>query len=317
MSGRRRKIVVGTRGSALAMFQAETVCSMMDVEVEIKKIVTAGDRIKGQLRTTSRDFGFFTKEIENRLVSREIDIAVHSLKDLPTMQPEGLEIVAVIERDYPADVIVFSSERFADVEGLMETGTVKIATSSLRRRALCKRFFPRASVVPMRGNVDTRLEKLRSGICEAMVLSRAGIERLKPQLDGLRIYELNPQMWLPSAGQGVIAIEARADDNYVKELCLKLNHRDTRICTEIERRLMKLTGGGCHAPFGAYAKRLFEGDEIQVFAGWTGRYEGGSWRSVEIAGKEDGVVDSAYKLLEKAEAEDGTFDIYALFKLLV
>jgi len=293
-----RKPRIGTRGSKLALFQAERVRSLLGVPAELRTIKTSGDIIKGELGAGGSDVGFFTREIQKKLLDGEVDMAVHSLKDLPTLVPDGLRLAALLERDFVADILVASPGFVESRDPAALRPGMRIGTSSLRRKALCGAFMPSASTVPMRGNVDTRIRKLAEGQCDAVLLSRAGVERLAHGLDGLAVFEMNPRLWLPSAGQGVIAVEVRADDPDMIELAARLDHAATRTATGLERELMRRAGGGCHAPFGAMAEPL-AGSAWALHAGET---DGGRWRSVRVEGAPQGLAGAALEALRRGDA---------------
>ncbi|MFH1436025.1 MAG: hydroxymethylbilane synthase [Pseudomonadota bacterium] len=294
-----RKPLIGTRGSALALWQAGRVASLLSCEVEIKTIKTSGDIIKGELGPGGSDIGFFTSEIEKKLSAGQIDIAVHSLKDLPTVIPDDLVVAAFVERDFTADLLITLPGKLESEDPLVPAAGMKIGTSSLRRRALCAEHMPSAAVVPMRGNVDTRVKKLREGACDAIIIARAGFERLSTDRAGLAVFELNPRLWLPSPGQGVIAAEVRAQDSEMVEMCAAISHGQTRTAVAVERALMKLAEGGCHAPFGALAgpsAKIGEPDLWEIVAGMLD--EGGAWKSIKIQGSPATLAVLAIRLLK-------------------
>ena len=294
-----RKPVIGTRGSALALWQAGRVASLLGREVEIKTIKTSGDIIKGELPAGGSDIGFFTSEIEKNLSGGEIDIAVHSLKDLPTVIPDDLVVAAYVERDFVADLLITLPGKLESEDPLVPAAGMKIGTSSLRRRALCAEHMPSAVVVPMRGNVDTRVKKLREGACDAIIIARAGFERLSTDRADLVVFELNPRLWLPSPGQGVIAAEVRKQDSEMVELCAAISHGQTKTAVAVERALMKLAEGGCHAPFGALAgpsAMTGKPDLWEVVAGMLD--DDDVWKSIKIQGSASTLAGMAIRLLK-------------------
>jgi hydroxymethylbilane synthase len=247
-----REFVIGTRGSALALWQAHRVEEMLreripEIAIRIEIIHTKGDRILDVALSRIGDRALFTKELEQALIERTVDLAVHSLKDLPTRLPEGLELGAITERHAPEDALV--AERGMSLGSLREGATV--ATSSLRRRAQLLALRPDLTVVDVRGNVQTRLERRRQNGWEGMILARAGLERL-----GLasEIAEVIPTMlMLPAVGQGALGIECRSDDTETLEVLATIEHEDTRRCTAAERSLLRELEGGCQIPIGAHA----------------------------------------------------------------
>jgi hydroxymethylbilane synthase len=308
-----RTYLIGTRGSRLALFQAEKVRGLLREPAELRTIRTSGDVIRGELGAGGSDTGFFTREIQKKLLEGEVDMAVHSLKDLPTTTPPGLRLAALLERDFAADILI-AAPGLVKGQGAGTLGPgMRVGTSSLRRRALCAAFMPSASTVPMRGNVDTRMAKLRRGDCDALLLSRAGVERLGAGLDGLEAFEMNPRLWLPSAGQGVIAVEVREDDGDALALCAGLDHEATRTAVTIERDLMRRAGGGCHAPFGVLAEPLEQGNWAVTAGETDGR---GQWRAARAEGEPSEVAAAALHALRSGGGAYGERDAGPLLRPL-
>ncbi|CEJ68101.1 Porphobilinogen deaminase [Chryseobacterium oranimense G311] len=188
--------------------------------------------------------GVFTRDLDVALLNDEIDIAVHSLKDVPTQLPQNIEIIAYLERDFPQDVLIRKeSARNKEFHEL------KLATSSLRRRAFWLKNYPHAEFSDIRGNIQTRLQKLEEGDFDATILSLAGIKRMKMDID----YEMLPLM-IPAASQGVIAVAGHSDKTEINEILGQINHKKTQICVEIERNFLSTLEGGCTAPIGAFAE---------------------------------------------------------------
>jgi len=246
------KVRIGTRGSKLALWQTEFVRRKLsdvfpDVEFEVKVIKTKGDKILDSPLSKIGDKGIFTREIEIELLNREIDIAVHSLKDLPTKLPEGLIIGAVTEREDVRDVLI-SKDNLKLAELPKEA---VIATGSLRRRAQLLHFRSDFKFVDLRGNIDTRFRKFDELNWDAMVLAFAGVRRMN--YEG-RIAELiSTDIVLPAVGQGAIAIEVREDDVKILDLVRRINHIETELATRSERALLRRLEGGCQVPIGAFA----------------------------------------------------------------
>jgi hydroxymethylbilane synthase len=246
------KVRIGTRGSKLALWQTEFVRRKLsdvfpDVEFEVKVIKTRGDKILDSPLSKIGDKGIFTREIEIELLNREIDIAVHSLKDLPTKLPEGLIIGAVTEREDVRDVLI-SKDNLKLAELPKEA---VIATGSLRRRAQLLHFRSDFKFVDLRGNIDTRFRKFDESNWDAMVLAFAGVRRMN--YEG-RIAELiSTDIVLPAVGQGAIAIEVREDDVKILDLVRRINHIETELATRSERALLRRLEGGCQVPIGAFA----------------------------------------------------------------
>lgn len=247
------KIVIGTRGSKLALWQTNRIRDEIgrlypEMEIEVRVISTKGDRVLDvslpKLGEESK--GLFTKELEDAMLSRQIDLAVHSLKDLPTELPEGLHIGAISEREDVRDALV-ARRGISSFDDLPEGA--RIGTSSLRRQAQILAARRDLDLDPIRGNVDTRLQKLDSGMYDAIILASAGLRRL-----GLaeRITQYIPQEFmLPAVGQGALAVETRSDDPSIDGIVRRLEHEPTRLACQAERALLKGLGGGCLVPIAA------------------------------------------------------------------
>ena len=242
-----RSIKIGTRNSPLALWQAREVARNLqnrNYKTEITPIVSTGDKNLTQPLYSLGITGIFTKDLDIALLNNEVDIAVHSLKDIPTELPENVEIIAVLKRDFPQDILV----RRNGAENL-ELKDLKVATSSLRRRAFWLKEFPQAQFSDIRGNVQTRLRKLEEEDFDATLFSLAAIERISLVVD----YEFLPMM-ISAPAQGVVAITARKDDEEIKEIFEEINHLPTQICVDIERSFLNTLEGGCTAPIGAFAE---------------------------------------------------------------
>ncbi len=257
-------IRIGTRNSPLAMWQAKEVeqkLQNLGYETVLVPVLSSGDKNLNQPLYSLGITGVFTKDLDIALLNNEIDIAVHSLKDVPTILPQNIEVSAVLERDFPQDVLVRkSSSKNKDLAEL------KIATSSLRRRAFWSEKFPNTQFSDIRGNVQTRLKKLEEGDFDATLFSLAGIKRMKMELE----YEMLDFM-ISAPSQGVVAISSRVDDVETKEILQKINHKTTQICVEIERNFLRTLEGGCTAPIGAIA--VFEENKIK-FSGRLNSLDG-------------------------------------------
>ena len=243
------KLKIGTRNSPLALWQAQEVESKLKTlgfETEIVPIISSGDKNLNQPLYALGITGVFTKDLDIALLNKEIDIAVHSLKDVPTQLPYNIQISAVLERDFPEDVLV----RNDDSEPL-DIEVLKIATSSLRRRAFWLKEFPETEFTDIRGNVQTRLKKLDDGIADATIFSLAGIKRMNLDIT----YEQIPFL-LQAPSQGVVAIASLSDNDKLNERLKTISHKETEICVTIEREFLKTLEGGCTAPIGAKAEML-------------------------------------------------------------
>lgn len=249
----KTNLIIGTRQSLLAMWQSNYIAGRLreeypGCEVTLKKIVTKGDRILDVPLAKIGGKGLFTKEIEQELLDGTIDLAVHSLKDMPTVLPEGLCLTAITERANSGDAFV--SNKYNSIEELPE-GSV-LGTSSLRRRAQLLARRPDLKIVDLRGNVDTRLKKLDEGQMDAIILAAAGLTRLG---HADRIKEIIPQSYcLPAVGQGALAIECRTDNFKVRQMLDFLNDTATKQATDAERAFLGLLEGGCQVPIGVHAE---------------------------------------------------------------
>ncbi len=241
------KIVIGSRGSALALWQARHIQSWLQdlgAEASIEIIKTSGDKIQDVPLAKVGGKGLFTKEIEEALLDKSIDLAVHSMKDVPTELPAGLILSGIPQREEARDALI--GARVEELKAGMTVGT-----SSLRRSSQLLALEPRLKVEMLRGNVDTRLRKLDEGQYDAIVLAAAGLRRLGW---AERITELIPaEVMCPAVGQGALAIETRADGGDAHQLAMKLDHVPTRVAVTAERALLQVLGGGCQVPVGAHA----------------------------------------------------------------
>lgn len=250
-------LTIGSRGSQLALWQANYIASQLQnlsIATRIEVIKTTGDHLQTASLVQAGGKGLFTKEIEEALLAAGIDLAVHSLKDLPTEIPKGLSIAAIPERDDPRDAVVGC--RLRD----LRRGAI-VGTSSGRRGAQLKVLRPDLTIVPVRGNVDTRLRKLREGKYEAILLAAAGLRRLGLESEIAEI--LAPDQLCPAAGQGALAIETRQQDA-AYQICSQLNHEASCQAVACERAALGRLGGGCQLPVGAFAEPV--GESLRVTA---------------------------------------------------
>ena len=262
------KLRIGSRGSQLALWQANHVAALLRAKghtVEIEVIKTTGDKITSVALAKVGTKGMFTKEIEDALHEKRVDLAVHSLKDVPTDLAQEFELAAIMKREDPRDA--FISVKFSSLEELPQGA--KVGTSSLRRQCQLKAVRPDLEVFPLRGNVDTRLRKLESGEYDAIILAAAGVLRL-----GLETHvrsRISADVMCPAVGQGALAIEIRRGDQQTKTLLAFLNDADTHAAIDCERALLGSMGGGCQVPIGAYAEK--RGDRLFLRA-MVGRPDG-------------------------------------------
>ncbi|HVF57975.1 MAG TPA: hydroxymethylbilane synthase [Pyrinomonadaceae bacterium] len=259
-------LVIGSRGSKLALWQAEWVRARLAsieprIEVRIEIIKTSGDVMRDVPLAVIGGKGVFTKELEQALLERRIDVAVHSLKDLPTVVPGGLSITAIAEREDARDALVLPADaprENASIKSLPRGASV--GTSSPRRLAQLKHLRPDVVVRDLRGNVDTRLRKLDAGEYAAVILASAGLRRLG---FAERISApVSTEEMLPAVGQGALGIETRADDDATNALVVRLDHAPTRAACEAERALLRRLGGGCTVPIAAHA--TLRGDVLRL-----------------------------------------------------
>lgn len=255
-------MIIGTRGSQLALAQTENVACLLKeqgVETSIKIIKTSGDRFTDRpLHAVSGGVGAFVRELDDVMLAGEIDIAVHSMKDMPTIRPQALPTVAVLKRDTPFDVLLTYDG--TPLDELPEQSI--IGTSSLRRTAQIRRYRPDLITQDLRGNIDTRLRKLREGQYDGILLAKAGLERMGWEIEG---EILSPNFFCPSPNQGTVAVVTRAGTE-AEAAVSRLDHTESRIVTEIERILIAELGGGCTTPVGSYAEITPDKQEIHVRA---------------------------------------------------
>lgn len=312
-----RLLRVGTRGSPLARWQAEWVAARLrsihpGVEVVLIEIRTQGDRDQNTPLAQIGGLGLFTKEIQRALLEGQVDLAVHSLKDLPTQGPDGLTLGAVPEREGLSDALI--SPRYRTLNALPEGATV--GTGSLRRRAQLLHLRPGLKVVGLRGNVETRLRQALDGPLDAVVLAEAGLTRLG--LQSAITERLGPPRFLPAVGQGALGIECRTDDPSTLEKLFPLNHPPSRRAVLAERQALSELEGGCMIPLGAWGRDLDESPgtlvlDVSVFsedgkerlsASRTGPADFPEALGVEVAKALRAI--GARALLERREAPDST-----------
>jgi hydroxymethylbilane synthase len=249
-------IRIGTRGSALARAQAEQVKARLaglGHEAELVTIQTTGDREVDRSLSALGGKGAFLKEIEEALLAGGVDLAVHSLKDVPTLLPRGLALCAYLERADPRDALLSST----GASLMLLPQGARVGTSSLRRRAQLLALRPDLAVLELRGNVDTRIRKLQEGQCDALLLAMAGLQRLGRQDEIAELLE--PAVMLPAPGQGVIALECRADDAEVWASVAALHDTATARAVKAEREFLAALGGDCNVPLAAFAEPQYEG----------------------------------------------------------
>jgi hydroxymethylbilane synthase len=296
---------IGTRGSPLALVQARTVRERLAAAlgrpadtIELKIIRTTGDTIIDRPLAEEGGKGLFTKEIEEALIRGDIDLAVHSAKDMPTFLPKGLILAACLEREDPRDV--FISAKAKTIAALPQGA--KVGTASLRRQAIMKRARPDLEVAPLRGNVETRLRKLDDGEADAIILALAGLRRLG--LEGRATRIMSADEFLPAAGQGAIAVETREDDAETRALLAKIDHSDTSTAVAAERAFLAVLDGSCKTPIGAHA--IIEGETLR-FRGLIARPDGSAAHDIAATGARSDAVQigesCARELKQRAGAD--------------
>ena len=256
-------LTIGTRGSKLALYQAnlvkeELLKSFKNLDVSISIIKTKGDQLLEKSLSSLLDKGFFTKEIQDKLYEGNIDLAVHSLKDLPTDLPKESCIAAILKREDHRDV--FISRNFKPLSEFSSSDI--IGTSSLRRKSQLLKYNSSLNVKEIRGNVDTRIKKMLNGDYQAIVMAAAGVKRLGLQKHITEYFDTDFMLTAP--GQGAIAVEVRSNDSKTKEIVSKLNDELTQVCVDSERDFLRQLGGGCHVPFAAHSK--ISGSSISIDA---------------------------------------------------
>ncbi|ROL61308.1 hydroxymethylbilane synthase [Bacteroidetes/Chlorobi group bacterium ChocPot_Mid] len=284
-----KRVLIGTRASELAIWQAEFVKKIIkrqypQLDINLKLIKTEGDKVLDTSLDKIEGKGLFTKELENELLAGEIDMAVHSLKDLPTDLPTGLVLGAITERQSVEDVIVAKEKRMS-IRKLPKKAV--IATGSLRRQAQVRYFRKDISILDLRGNIQTRIKKYLESNWDAIILAKAGLERLgmEEYISGV----LETREMLPAVGQGALGVEIRQDDAFVKELLKKVNHLNTEIEIKAERAFLKRLGGGCKTPIAAYAKlkKNTMGQIILLIDGLVATTDGKNYFRSTISGSPD------------------------------
>lgn len=273
-------VVIGSRGSDLALWQANHVKRQLEelgASVEITIIKTQGDQIQHLSFDKMEGKGFFTKEIEAALLDGSIDLAVHSHKDLETNPPAGLLIACVSEREDPADLLLVNKNATdATTEWNLKLNAI-VGTSSARRKSQVKRFRDDVEIKDLRGNVPTRIQKLREGQYDAILLAKAGVDRLKIDLSEFHVEVLNPTEFVPAPAQGVLGLQIREGDQKIFDLLQKMNHPEVQNRIAIERKVLNLMDGGCQLPLGVYCD-----EQNRVYVSHTDDWEeGADWYEYE------------------------------------
>tara|TARA_B110000014_G_scaffold82288_1_gene56431 strand:+ start:1351 stop:2283 length:933 start_codon:yes stop_codon:yes gene_type:complete len=291
-----KKIIIGSRSSKLALFQSNLVLEKLKTifpkkEIQIKEIKTKGDILLDQVLDSSIGKGFFVNEIQKKLINKEIDIAVHSIKDLPTENSKDLTISAILKRGNYQDVFIYKKNK----KHLLElTSSDTIATSSLRRKVQLKKINPNIKIIDIRGNIDTRILKMNNGYCDGLIIAAAGVERLG--MKKIITEYLDSDIMLNAPGQGAIAVETRKNDKEINSIVSKLDHKETRCCVEAERSFLNELKGGCSTPFASYA---FLKNGILTLEGMISSIDGGKYERLKIKSKFDNPIKLGIRLAKK------------------
>jgi len=307
---KKNNLIIGSRGSELALWQASFIKKELErknknLSIEIKIINTKGDKILNVALSKIGDKGLFTKELENELLKGNIDIAVHSLKDLQTAIPEGINLAAITKR-HPVEDVLIGRKKGVGINDLIENATV--ATGSLRRRSQLLHLRPDIKIVELRGNVPSRIKKFTESEWDAIILARAGIERLKLSRYISSIIPLS--QILSAVGQGALGVEVGQDNLFANEIVRKIHHENTSIEIRAERTLLKVLEGGCQVPIGAFAQVTTNGLYLD---GVVGAIDGSITFRKRIRGSKtnpEKLGEKLAKALLKAGAKEILDDIY-------
>lgn len=250
-----KNVTIGSRGSDLALWQAYFVKGELEklgCTVEINIIKTQGDKIQNLSFDKLEGKGFFTKEIEESLLNKEVDLAVHSHKDLETNPPAGLSIACVSERAHPSDILLINKNAVDTNEKWLLKKNAVVGTSSARRKSQVLDYRSDVEIKDLRGNVPTRIDKLRSGNYDAILLAKAGVDRLELDLSEFEVVVLDPSEFVPAPAQGVLGLQIRTDDQEMFDILQKMNHPQVQQRIRLERKVLNLLEGGCQLPLGVY-----------------------------------------------------------------
>lgn len=265
-----QKITIGTRGSKLALWQANYTQEQLQkhgFEITINIIKTQGDRIQHLSFDKMEGKGFFTKEIEEALLNGEIDLAVHSMKDLPTTSPEGLVITAVSYREDPTDWMLIRKDAAQEGAPLSLKEKAVVGTSSARRKAQLLDFRSDLEMKDIRGNVPTRIRKMTEGQFDAILLAAAGLSRLELDLSDYKVIKFDPREFVPAPAQGVLAFQTRENDLATRSALQLIHNKKVAEVTNVERKVLNLMDGGCQMPIGVYCRK----DEMGYFHVWAAK----------------------------------------------
>jgi hydroxymethylbilane synthase len=304
LNNRETNMKIGTRGSELATTQTNYIGTLLqsalDEQIEITIIQTQGDRVTDRPLRELEGRGYFTKEIEEALLAGKIDMAVHSFKDMPSQSPEGLTVAAISEREDPADLLIMRSSAFDPAQGRIPLKPYAVTgTSAVRRSSQISAMRSDLITRDLRGNVPTRIAKLARGEYDAIFLASAGVRRLEEDLSSFKVVRLEPEWFVPSPGQGALAVQMRSDDPRLSLVRAKITHDATSTATLIERRLQARFGGGCGLPLGAYAHHVKE--RWHVYGFWGGDARAPRWDSVQGT-EPDSLADELFTKLSSRQS---------------
>ena len=292
---------ISTRGSLLARWQAEFVAARLGHPAELRVVKSKGDRLQHVALQGRTDQGFFTKEIQAALLTGDAEVAVHSLKDLPTVPTPGLTLAAVPERGVVEDVLLVHPDHHAPDRTLPVKAGGRIGATSLRRQSLLRHYAPDLEPTLLRGNVPTRLDRLRGGEFAAILLARAGLRRLEAEVKGFLAFALDPKRWIPAPGQAALGIETPAAGPVAAWVRARLDHEPTRRAVELERELMARFEAGCHAPFAAWVDVTGPHVVVRIGAGT----DAGGWAEARVeAADAASASDAAWEALNRARVEN-------------
>jgi hydroxymethylbilane synthase len=299
-----KTIIIGSRGSELALWQANFVKAELEKHgaiVKIDVIKTVGDKVQNLSFDKLEGKGFFTKEIEEALQKREIDLAVHSHKDLPTESPAGLIVAAVSDREDPSELLLINKEAVDLKQKYSFKKNALVGTSSARRKSQLHAFRGDAVVEDLRGNVPTRIQKLRDKKYDVIMIAAAGVERLQLDVSEFHCEKLDPREFVPAPAQGVLALQIREDDKQMFDLLQKLNNPSVAARIAIERKVLNLFDGGCQLPLGVYCEQDTDEDEEHVFKVWSAKADSFSDVPVFLYTENKKTEGLAEKIVSKIE----------------
>lgn len=298
-------ITIGSRGSDLALWQANHVKARLEklgATVEIKIIKTQGDKIQNLSFDKLEGKGFFTKELEEALLNNDVDLAVHSHKDLPTESPKGLIIAAVSEREDPSELLLIAKDAVDVKQKFCLKLNAKVGTSSARRKAQLLSYRKDITIDDLRGNVPTRIQKLREKKYDAIMLAAAGVERLEIDLSEFQVEKLSPKEFIPAPAQGVLALQIREKDKDLFSFLQKLNNTDVAECIQIERKILNLFDGGCQLPLGSYCEKAEDENGEAVFKIWTSKAQSANGATKFVYQETKNAATVAKKIVDKINA---------------